>query len=495
MDVSNKLDRRDFLRTLGLGSAALVMPGVCFSQNSGTKKLNVLFIAVDDLNDWVGCMGGNPQVKTPNIDRLVKLGATVMNKAYCPATVCCPSRTAIMTGLRPSTTGVYGNRNNPRNAPKAHSVVTLTEYFSKNGYHSLSRGKIFHKHMTETGLDEGQWAYDEWVPSPGATGIKRSELPLNGLMMIDGSKPTGKALAFDWGPSRNPKEQTKDYLTGQWAAQQLKRKFDKSFFMAVGFSKPHLTWHVPREFFDLYPLDEIELPVIKEDDLDDIKTQDGSAQHKPSQDYLRVKKYDKFKEAVQGYLAAISYVDTCIGLVLEALQKSRYRDNTIVMIWGDHGWYLGEKLRYRKTRLWEESARVPFVVRVPGVTRPNSKCNRVVNLIDIYPTLIDLCGLAKNLENEGRSFAPLLNNPGLPWEHPTLTTMGYSNHAVRDERYCYIRHSNGVRELYDHSLDPMEHFNLAPYPQYRPVIERLVNYLPTVDEPQSPQNTIERPKR
>ncbi len=219
-------------------------------KNQG-KRYNVLFIAVDDLNDWVGCLGGNPQAITPNLDRLAKQQAMVMNNAYAPSTVCCPSRSALLTGRRPSSNGVYGNDQNLKNAPKARDVVTLPEFFGKHGYHTLSAGKIFHKHATADGNDDGQWAFQEVAhPGDGNKGMLWEESPSSAL----GLKAGQNELA--WGACKAPVQETKDYVACKWAADQLQRDFDgKPFFLALGISKPHLPWFVPQQFFDLYPLE------------------------------------------------------------------------------------------------------------------------------------------------------------------------------------------------------------------------------------------------
>ncbi len=468
----------------------LSLPGKADLPDAGKnqgKRYNVLFIAVDDLNDWVGCLGGNPQAITPNLDRLAKQQAMVMNKAYCPSTVCCPSRSALLTGKRASSTGVYGNDQNLKNAVKAKTVVTLPEYFGKHGYHTLSAGKIFHKHATATGVDEGQWAFHEFAnPGGGNKGLLWEESP----PPVDGIKAGG--TDFAWGACKAPVEETKDYLACKWAADQLQRDLDgKPFFLALGISKPHLPWYVPQQFFDLYPLEKIKPVEIFRDDLDDIVRKDGKPIFKPDSRFLLADKANLHKQAQRAYLANISYVDHCLGVLFDALEKSKFADNTIVMLWGDHGWHLSEKMKYGKTDLWEESDRVPFIVRVPGLTPPGFKCEGVVNLLDMYPTLVELCGLPPNAENEGRSFVPLLKNPNMEWNHPTLTTYQFKNHSLTDGRYRYTWYggrADGAEELYDHSTDPLEHKNLAANPESKEIIARFKKHLPEHDEPDSPRN-------
>lgn len=288
------------------------------------KKMNVLFVAIDDLNDWVGCMGGNPQVQTPNIDKFNAQGGMVMHDAHCSSTVCGPSRSSFMTGGHCYRTGVYGNNTNLKDAPKAKDLVTIPEYFSEHGYHSLSMGKIFHKHGTKVAgeLDEGEWAFDEWHKSMPTAGPATKDKPANGLLDLDGKKANGKGAVFDWGPSSgNDETLMKDFKTATWAAEQLKtRDFDgKPFFMAVGISKPHLPFYVPQKYYDKYPLDSIVLPKSFRTDHDDIIRKDGKPLYgdgKPRKNvndwWARTDKYKKHKEAVQVYLATVSFVDDCL---------------------------------------------------------------------------------------------------------------------------------------------------------------------------------------
>ena len=461
---------------------------------SVADRPNVLFIAIDDLNDWVGCFGGHPQVQTPNLDRFNAEGGMVMFDAHGSSTVCGPSRSSLLTGKYPHKTGVYGNKNNLRNAPKAKDLLTLPQYFSRHGYHSLSSGKIFHKHpLPEEGNqgkgDQGQWAFDEWVKTRGGVGPISKERPVSGLPTLSDDN-SYHSIGFDWGPTvGNDETKLIDYLTAQWAVEQLNtRDFDKPFFMAVGFSKPHLPWYVPQKYFDIYPLDEIVMPETIPDDLEDILNRNGKP-HPPHKTWLRVEKAGRHKEAVQAYLATITFLDDCVGVLLDGLNESQYADNTIVILWGDHGWHLGEKQKYGKTQLWQESCRVPLMVKVPGITKKNKRCNGLVNLIDMYPTLVELCGLPENSENDGRSFAPLLHNPAMEWNTPLLTDYNYQGHRIYDGRYSYITFaSKGIEELYDHQEDPMEWNNLVHHPEYQQIKERLKKWVPTQCEPESPRN-------
>lgn len=417
----------------------------CYSQTRKkiASKPNILFIAVDDLNDWTGFLGGHPQTQTPNMDALARQGM-IFTKAYCAAAVCNPSRTALMSGYRPSTTGIFGNQDKMRASPVLKDALMLNQWLSKHGYYTMSRGKIFH---TPT-VDKDKW--DSWSPVEGNYGkppAKKEGLEYSGIPsdVYDGN--------LNWGGTTVPKENTPDYRNALWAAEQLQNDYEEPFFMALGIFRPHLSWFVPQEYFDKFPLDKLVMPTVKEDDLSDIK---GT---KPSEEYRIVKKYKKEKEVVQAYLASVNYADECVGVILDALAKSKHANNTVVVLWGDHGWHLGEKLRYKKFTLWEEATRTSLIIKAPGVTPEGAKCEKPVNLIDLYPTISALAQVPLNKNNEGRNIVPLLKNPAISWPYSSLTYQdGYS---LRSNRWHYIRRKNGVEELYDHESDSLEHHNLA----------------------------------
>lgn len=425
------------------------------------QAYNILFIAVDDLNDWTGFLGGHPQTLTPHMDRLASR-SMVFERAYCAASVCNPSRAAIMSGFRPSTSGVYHNGDKMFEYPLIRDGKMLLQYLSEHGYRTYSRGKIYHTPAT------GKHTWDVWSEVSGNYGrVNRQEGYLaNGI-------PNGEmADNMDWAPTDAKLEDTPDWGNADWAAQQLQLDHDKPFFLACGIFRPHLKWHVPQEFFDKFDPEELTLPVIREDDLED--TAGGGP---ATREYRAIKKYGKQAEAIQAYLASINYADTCIGHLLDALDNSRYRDNTIVVLWGDHGWHLGEKLRYKKFTLWEEACRMPLIIRVPGMTTPGARCERTVNLLDLYPTLLDLAGLPANEQNEGHSLVPLLKDPLSTWGYPSLTQMGEGRNSLRTERFRYLRYEDGGEELYDHQADPMEWRNLSNDPAYAKQREELARQM------------------
>jgi arylsulfatase A-like enzyme len=456
-----------------LSMTLLSMAGISTIQceRPNEEKMNVLFIVVDDLNDWVGCFGGNPQVKTPNMGRLAAENSAIFMNAQAAATVCGPSRSALLTGLRPSTSGVYSNRENLRHSEKASQVLTIPQYFSANGYTSISTGKIFHKHPGKPDRDHGQWAFDVWQLESAGKWAPQSQSNLP-YYEIQGTK-------MDWGPDLSEKEETKDWMSAEWIAGKLREEHTNPFFMMLGISKPHLSWFVPQEYFDLYNLDSIKVPDYLEDDLADILTPDGNQRFEPSKEFLVIRDNNKMKDAARAYMACVSYADDCVGVALDALWNSKYKDNTIVILIGDHGWHLGEKLKYRKNNAWEEDCRAPMIIHIPG-SKESSRIDATISFMDIYPTLAELCGLPVPSHCEGQSLVPLFKNPKMNWE-PALTTIGYKIHSVRSSQYRYIVYEDGTEELYDHKVDPMEWNNLVRESQYAGIVKDLRKYLPEDD--------------
>lgn len=468
-------------------SVALLTTLLISACTQEVQKPNILFIAIDDMNDWIGVFGGNPQTLTPHIDEFAN-EATIFQNANCPGPVCGPSRSALLSGFMPYTSGIYGNGNNMLNSTLVQTHATLPEYFSKNGYLTISKGKIFHKHTTANGFDHGQWAYDIWEQETGDGGIQidklysRNKGIINGEKISDAKYTTGGGTEFAWAPTEGKKEDTKDYRTAQWFAEKLKEDYYKPFFMLMGISKPHLPWYVPQEYFDMYELDEIEIPEYRLDDLDDIVNKDGEKVFKPSEDFLWVREDEElFKRAVRAYMAASTYADECVGVTLDALKNSKYADNTIVIIFGDHGWHLGEKLKFRKATLWKEATQLPLIIKTPAMSE-KQYCYRTVNLIDLYPTLIELCNLPERSMIEGRSLVPLLDDPDRKW-YPTTTTRGPGSHSVISEDWHYIKHINGAEELYDLQKDPLEWTNLvrSESQEIKELIAYMQSFLPEND--------------
>ncbi len=478
-----------FCLILSAGFSACIQPGgqpaVPKVASPPVESMNVLFISIDDLNDWIGPFGGHPQATTPHMDRFAEQGAFVFQNAHCAGPVCGPSRSALLSGFMPNRTGAYGNAHQMLYSDLVQTHATLPEYFAKHGYHTLSRGKIFHAHGTENGFDRGQWAFEDWSEGTGSNRVIRNRLTSRRDQLINGEEQPspysrGAGSPFAWGPTQQNTAETRDYQAAQWAADQIQDGFNKPFFLALGISKPHLTWFVPQEFFDRFDLETLEEPPYRLDDLDDITTPDGEMKFEPSNDFLWTTTENLYREATRAYLAASSYADTCVGVVLNALEQSPYADNTIVVIWGDHGWHLGEKLRYRKAALWVESTRLPLMIRLPGQTERQDTV-RPVNLVDLFPTLIELCGLPEKPELDGRSLVPLMDNPQRAWPYPAITIRGVDSASVRDEIWSYIRYEDGTEELYHRADDPHEWTNLMHRmtPEAEAARSRLASHIPT----------------
>ena len=470
--------RRGFLKAMGLGAASLALPDSMGASGgslgeAAADKPNVLFVVIDDLNDWVGCLGGHPNAITPNLDKLAGRGV-LFERAYCSSPACLPSRTAVMTGIQPATSGITNNGSGHwRASAVLEDAATIPQHFMASGYSAMGTGKIYHSHGQDA--DAPSWGEYwpsienpiKWSPKP-----PKEQLPACGLALPN---------KMDWGPLDIAREKMGCWRSAKWANSKLNQKHDKPFFLAYGIYKPHLPWYVPRKYFDMHPLESIQLPRVKEDDLDDLPAM-GKRIAWPGQYHTHIVDGGKWPEAVQAYLACASFADDCVGEVINALDSSEYRDNTIIVLWSDHGWHLGEKQHWRKFTLWEESCRNPMMIVAPGITKPGTRVSTAVSLIDIYPTLIELCGLETKEELEGQSLLPPIENPNVEWERPALTTSGRSgsplSHALRTERWCYIRYSDGGEELYDHSIDENEWYNLANDPNYAQAKRELARWLP-----------------
>jgi len=448
-----------------VAGAAAAEPGagVPAADKPASARPNVLFIAIDDLNDWVGHLGGNPDVRTPHLDRLARRGVSFAN-AHCVAPACNPARAGLLSGLRPSTTGIYHNHHNW--VDTLAGVVTLPEHFRACGYRVVGGGKIFHGSQNAARFWEEYYLRHE-LPAP--------KTPYNGL----------NRAHFDWHALDIAPEDMPDYKLVTWAIEQLQRRDDRPLFLAVGIVKPHLPWYVPKKYFDLYPKDRLTLPQVPDDDLDDIPPI-GLRMANPQGDHKAVVESGQWRDAVQAYLAAISFVDEQVGRLLDALDRSPRAGNTIVVLWGDHGWHLGEKHHWRKFTLWEESTRAPLIFVAPGVTRPGGLCHRPVDFLSLYPTLADLCGLPIPKHLQGPSLRPLLENPQAPWDRMALTTHGRGEHAVRSQQWRYIRYHDGTEELYDHQHDPMEWKNLAGQPGHEPLKREMARWMPEKEAPDAP---------
>jgi choline-sulfatase len=446
---------------------------LCFFQLQplgASEQPNVLFIAADDLNDWIGCLKGHPQVKTPNLDRLASRGMLFTN-AHCQAPLCNPSRTSILTGLRPSTTGIHGLAPWIRTVPAFRDVKTLPEHFTKNGYQSATVGKIWHGGYPP--LKERNREFQIWGPA-GGTGVRPKEKLV--------TTPSGNHPLVDWGTFPHRDEEKGDYQVATWAVEQLK-KFDskKPFFLAVGFFLPHVPCHVTQKWFDMYPEESLQLPPVLENDRDDCPDFSWYLHWKlPEVRLSWLKQANQWKPLVRSYLASISFMDAQVGRVLDALEKNGQEQNTIVIFWSDHGWHLGEKGITGKNSLWERSTRVPLIFAGPSIPR-NQRCVQPVELLDLFPTLIDLCRLPKVEGLEGHSLQPQLKDSTTTREWPAITTHNRGNHSIRSLQYRLIRYGDGSEEFYDLKADPNEWKNLAKSDAHQALMAQHRKWLPKID--------------
>jgi len=449
------------------------------TPNAKAPRPNVLLISIDDLNDWVGFLKGHPQTITPNIDRLAGQGV-VFSRTYCAAPSCNPSRTATLTGIAPWESGVY--RNGQKWRQVLPDAVTLPQLFKNNGYYCAGGGKIFHHYQN----DVASW--HEYFPSitngfpPNPRAPKKDQPKFEKWDRYYGE--------FTWGPQADDidDEKTGDYQSVQYVIEKLKSlKSDRPFFLNCGIYRPHVPWFVPRKYFEKFPLDKIKLPETRSDDLDDLPPKQKN-RHLRDKYYNALDKNKLHGQAVQGYLASVNYMDAMVGLVLDALDKSPHKDNTIVVFWSDHGYHLSEKHWYRKFTLWDDSVHVPLIIRLPKSMSASSyangqTCSRAVGLLDLYPTITALAGLKPPKEISGRSLVPLLQDPKKDWPHPVLTVRDWArNYSVRTEKWCYIKRPDG-HELYDQQNDPHQFKNLASDPTHAATLARLQKHLPKNPKP------------
>jgi arylsulfatase A-like enzyme len=451
--------------------------------------LNVLFLVADDLNDWIGWMGGHPQARTPNMDRLARMGMSFTN-AHCAYALCNPSRTSIFTGIWPWKSGISRNDQDWRRSIQVQGKPTLPEYFYRSGFHTFGSGKIFHSN--QGGLEEPAGgrrgfeqdaAWDERFPFVGLErplGARQLELTLK--IEVE-SKISGLADShLEWGPLLNPAAEHMEDGAVADAAGAFLQKQGKSdpFFLAVGLYRPHTPWMAPASYFDERPIKDVKLPEVKADDLADVPNV-AKDYAKSGSDHEIILAKKLWPEAVRAYLASVTYCDSMVGRVLDALERSPHKDNTIIVFTSDHGQYLGEKQRWHEGGLWEEATRVPLVIVAPRVTQAGTQTNQPVSLVDIYPTLCDLVALPKPQHLDGESLVPLLKDPASKRERPALTASGEGDEAslaVRTDRWRYIVHYDGSEELYDHASDPNEWTNLARRPEQEATVKQLFGYVP-----------------
>ncbi|RAV29580.1 sulfatase [Sinomicrobium soli] len=446
--------------------------GSAYAQNA--SRPNIVFIAIDDMNDWTGFLRGHEQALTPNMDGLAAKGVSFVN-AHCAAPACSPSRNAIMLGIQPYHSGLYPfyDKYSKVDSAVRNRYVSLPALLKAHGYHTYASGKIHHGNETYM-RDEGR---EEWTEHNFEKIRKLPDLVYDrdaGYMVGDNRK-----LAFC--PFSSPKEYDQDYQTALYGVKQLERHHDKPFFLALGFKKPHLPFVAPREYFDMYP-DSITEPAIKADDFKDIPW--AGRTNISLKDEVQFRKDQAWSKVRRAYLACISYTDANIGKVLDALGESAYKDNTIVVLWSDHGYHLGEKQSFRKFSLWEEATRSPLIIYDPRKkSGQNRVCKEAISLTDLYRTVAGLTATPIPEYADGTSLVPWLDDPLRKREQPAIITWGRGNYAVRTKDWRYIRYFDHSEELYDHRSDPNEWNNLAKDPNHQAKLKELAGWLPTREAP------------
>jgi iduronate 2-sulfatase len=443
---------------------------------SNNLQPNVLFIAVDDLNDWLGCMNGHPNTKTPNIDKLASQGVLFTN-AHCQAPLCGPSRASLMTGLRPSTTGIYGMIDDNKiksDNETTRDIIFLPEYFKNHGYYTMGIGKLFHRHAPDSLFDESGGR------SPGFGPLPEVRFVWDGYGTSDRER-YGRT-STDWGAYPEADSLMPDHRSVDWAIDKLNRNHEKPFFLAVGFLRPHVPLYVPQKWFDLHPVDKLEMTPYKSDDLNDVPPVAhliNDLPMMPSTDWAI--ENGEWANIIQAYLACISFVDYELGRLLDALEKSKFAENTVIVLWSDHGYRLGEKGTFAKHALWETATRAPLIFAAPKL--PKGKViDTPTEMLSIYPTLLDLCGLPAYNRNEGLNLVPqIIGKDPETDKKVAITTFGMNNHGLRTSGYRYIRYEDGGEELYDHYVDPNEWTNISGKPENAEIVEGLKKHLPSVN--------------
>lgn len=447
------------------------------------KRPNVLFISLDDMNDWVQPLSGNEQSITPN---LMAFGEEAVNfsRNYCASPGCNPSRAALLTGLHTYSSGMYSNYQDWRKVPKLAESLTIGQHFKNNGYYTAGAGKIFHYNQVDTlGWDDYYPAIKDPMPKDNFPEQRPANMPPFKYMYD----------MFDWSGLPISDEETGDYQSVNYITEQLKQSHEKPFFLAAGIYRPHLPWYVPQKYYDMFPLESIQLPTLMEGDTTDLGPVAKELIVRGGNYHQHVVAANKWKSAIQGYLASIAFADEMVGRLLKALAESEYADNTIVVIWSDHGWQLGEKMHWRKFALWENVTRTVLMMKVPkgieqmpeGSYRGGTSTN-LTSLMDIYPTLVDLCGLPKRNDFDGVSLKPILEKPDTLLPRPIITTYDYGSYSVRFNQWHYIKYVDDSEELYNLETDPEEWFNIAGADSVVDIKSKMTTFIP--------QNPIDLPE-
>lgn len=429
---------------------------------------NVLMICIDDLNDWTGFLDGHPEVRTPHMDSLARRGVSFSN-AHCAVPVCSSSRISVMSGVAATTHGSYEIGPRYEDLEPLSTVPTIHRFFKDHGYYTLTGGKVLHHDFRgRLSADIDRNLGRNKSPRPGK--------PLN--------RPGHWSAAWDWGAYPETNEEMADFQLASMVANVFSESFDQPFFLSVGFFRPHVPLYVPPQWFRLYDEQSLSLPANPLTDLSDVPPNFLTINdYALAPTHREVLASNKHRSLTQAYLASISFTDHCVGIVTAALGQSQYADETIVVLWSDHGFHLGEKQHWAKRTLWEESTRVPLLFAGPGI-QPHGECKEAVSLIDIFPTLTSLCGLPENPHLEGVSLRPQILNPETKRETPAITSSYYGNHSIRSRDWRLIVYNDGQEELYDHRNDPDEFKNLAGQPEASAAREELIRWLPAQEAPE-----------
>lgn len=456
-------------------SAILPLMALCVTAIAAESKPNVLFIAVDDLAPALGCLG-DVVAKTPNIDRLAATGVC-FERAYNQLPLCNPTRASVMTGLRPDQIKVYDLDRHFRD--ELPDVVTLSQAFQQAGYHAARVGKIYHYNVPASIGTDGFDDPPSWNRTINPKGRDKAE-----EARIVNAEPHRKiSAALSWLAADGGDEEQTDGMIATEAIRLMQNHKDTPLFLAVGFFRPHTPYVAPKKYFDMYPVEDLRLPYAPEGDRNDIPTA-AFAHNCPIPNYNLPK--PTLLKAMQAYYACVSFIDAQVGRLLNALEESGQADNTIVVFWSDHGYHLGEHNGlWQKRTLFEQCARSPLIIRAPGAIGNGQPCRRVVEFVDMYPTITSLAGVESPKNLAGQDLTPLLNDPLREWDSVAVTqvlrpeddrldsmVMGCS---IRDARWRYTEWAGGASgvELYDHYADPMEFNNLAAAAASKTVIQRL----------------------
>ena len=446
---------------------AVIASATTSARAEPDQPMNVLLLIVDDLNTW---LLQDPtryagKVVAPNIQRLAKQGVLFHN-AYTASPVCSPSRTAFLSGVAPWKSGVSRNGVKVGDSNVLKGVPSLFRTFQDQGYWIAKFGKVSHGYDVGVTYDASM-NHKRTPPPPGA--------PLNGIAR----SASGKVTERDWGATHLDESEMSDTRLADAAVEAIRREHDKPFFISCGLFHPHYPWYVPQKYLDMYPLDQIKLPPINPDDLNDVPAYGRQLVNVGWDEKIR--EHGLIRDAIRGYLASVTFSDAHMGRVLKALDDSPHRDNTVVVLISDHGFHLGEKQQWTKATLWEEATDSVMLFRVPGVTQPNQVCRRPVSLLDIYPTLVDLIGIEMPDHLDGHTLLPLLKDVRAPRSQPAVTV--YDGHiSVRAETARFIRYWDGTTELYDRTSDPHEWINQTDNPSLADLKTTMASYLPAADE-------------